>query len=248
MTAPTWTYGVTTVPNRINDLLPRTLESLKAAGFDQPRLFADGCEHPSQYTKFGLDLTTRWPKIRTYGNWVLALAELFIREPARQRYAIFQDDILVLKNLRSYLDRCPFPDRGYWNLYSVPVNERAAPDDPRFGAPSGPVWYEGGLLNKEDKERKQMGKGAVALVFSREGVMELLRNQVIVERPADAHRGWRNVDGGVVTAMNRVGWREWVHYPSLVQHVGERSEMGNSFKNVSLSFPGAGYDALEMLK
>ena len=34
-----WVYGVTTVPERRADLLPRTLVSLDRAGFPSPRIF-----------------------------------------------------------------------------------------------------------------------------------------------------------------------------------------------------------------
>ncbi len=49
-----WMYGVTTTPTREEDLFPRTLASLKNAGFDNPWLFIDGCDdrqgriHPAQ--------------------------------------------------------------------------------------------------------------------------------------------------------------------------------------------------------
>jgi hypothetical protein len=38
----TWAYGITTVPSRLTTLLPRTITSLAAAGFDKPHLFVDG--------------------------------------------------------------------------------------------------------------------------------------------------------------------------------------------------------------
>jgi hypothetical protein len=36
MTKVRWTHGATTIPGRSDDLLPRTLASLKAAGFVCP--------------------------------------------------------------------------------------------------------------------------------------------------------------------------------------------------------------------
>jgi hypothetical protein len=96
-----WAYGVTTVPSRRNDLLPETLCSLCEAGFDAPRLFVDGDNDPKGWEReFGLETTCRYPTIRTHGNWILALSELFIREPHAERYALFQDDLITYRNLR----------------------------------------------------------------------------------------------------------------------------------------------------
>src|SRR3954465_7467772 len=88
---PPWAYGITTVPERRYDLLPRTIHSLARGGFDLPRLFIDG--HEKSYHEWDtLPQTIRYPAIRTMGNWLLGLWELYIREPAADRYAIFQDD------------------------------------------------------------------------------------------------------------------------------------------------------------
>lgn len=229
-----WAYGVTTVPSRRDDLLPRTLISLREAGFDNPRLFVDGCDEPHSWKReFGLEVTNRYPKIRTFGNWILGLAELYIREPSFDRYALFQDDLVTYKNLRAYLESLPFPERTYWNLYTFPSNQKLCPDG---GKHEG--WYKS----------NQLGRGAVALVFSREGVKTLLQARTnIIDRPEDVHRGHRAVDGGVVEAMRKAGYTELVHNPSLVQHTGDHSSMGNRPHKKANSFRGEAYDAREMI-
>lgn len=243
-----WAYGVTTVPGRKDDLLPRTLNSLVAAGFDRPRLFIDGATYNDQVSyqaKFAhLDITTRYPRIRTYGNWILGIAELYVREPDADRYVMFQDDIVCYKNLRAYLEQTPFPPNGYFNLYTFMENEKAIE-----GQPTG--WVESmPLLNGRDYhgKRQQGGRGAVALVFTRHAVLTLLTHQHIVVRPQDQHMGWRRVDGAIVETMNQAGFREYVHNPSLVQHTGDISSMGNRPHRKALSFRGEDFDALELLK
>ncbi len=73
-----WAYGVTTVPVREDRLLPKTLASLRAAGFDKPRLFVDGVRNAWDWEqKFGLEVTARWPHVLTAGNWVLSMYELY---------------------------------------------------------------------------------------------------------------------------------------------------------------------------
>lgn len=226
-----WSYGVTTVPQRRQKLLPETLLSLDAAGFTAPHLFVDGEKDSRSWEQeFGLNVTCRYPNLRTYGNWILSLAELFIRNPTADRFAIFQDDFVTVKNLRSYLERTPYPERGYLNLYTFPQNQELAPKDRVGFYPSN-----------------QLGLGAVALVFNRDAVILLLSSKYMAERPLDARRGWKSVDGGVVSALKKVGYTEYVHNPSLVQHVGLVSSMRNRRHRQAVSFPGEHFDALTLL-
>ncbi|MCK9568750.1 hypothetical protein M0R72_07405 [Candidatus Pacearchaeota archaeon] len=224
-----WAYGITTVPTRRDSLLVKTVASLAKAGFECPRLFVDGVENNTGYERFDLEITTRSPSIRTFGNWILGLAELYIRNPIADRYAMFQDDFVTYRNLRQYLEQLPYPERGYCNLYTFPRNQALCK--------SGVGWYLS----------DQLGKGAVALVFSHEAVMTLLCHEHIVKRPQDSQRGWRAIDGGIVTAFKKAGWKEYVHNPSLVQHTGIFSSMGNAKQAQAMSFRGESFDALTLL-
>lgn len=234
-----WAYGVTTVPSRRDTLLPQTLQSLREAGFGEPRLFADNCDaiQSNWYrSTFNLEVTNRWPVIRTYGNWMLSLWELYIRDPSADRYAIFQDDFVTYKNLRRYLNKCPYPDKGYWNLYTFPSNQEICPRDKHGRYHVG--WYES----------NQFGRGAVALIFSREAITTLLTHEHMVNRVQDCARGHRSVDGGVVTCLvQKEGWKEYVHNPSLTQHTGLVSSMGSNPQRLALSFKGEEFDAMELL-
>jgi hypothetical protein len=233
-----WVYGVTTVPARAGTLLPRTLKSLAAAGFDQPWLFIDGVTHTEAdrfEREFKLPVTGRCPPLKAFGNWILALAELYIRQPVCNRYAIFQDDLVTYRNLRSYLCHCPFPEKGYWNLFTFPNNQLIAPRDGNGKQKIG--WYES----------DQWGKGAVGLIFSREAVMTVLQAAHMIARPADAsRRSTMNIDGGVVTAMTKAGWKEFVHNPSLIQHTGDVSTMDHG-PHPKAAFRGEDFDAMELL-
>lgn len=227
-----WEYGITTVLSRINDLFPKTLNSLMNAGFDTPRIFVDGCT-PSEalvgYAKFNLPLTIR-DNVRTAGHWVLSLYELYIRNPAAERYAIFQDDFVTVKNLKRYLEIVPYPSQGYLNLYTFPSNQSIAPQD-HTG------WY---VAN-------QLGRGAVALVFSNEAVRKLLASPYMVDRFQSTVRGHKAIDGGVLETMKRYDWKEYVHTPSLVQHTGLVSSMGNPQHLQAISFPGEDFNALDLI-
>jgi hypothetical protein len=236
---PKWAYAVTTIPARADDLLPRTLQSLHRAGFDRPAIYVDGCRDPDAFLKslearspnfLNLEVHGRFPNVRTAGHWWLTLNELFVRNPQCDRYAIFQDDLIAVKGLRAYLDRVPYEDKTYWNLYTFPEN--AARCSPGYK----------GFYNSN-----QLGRGALALVFDRETVIELLSSRRMVRRPTDPGRGWRAVDGGIVMAFRQVGWAEKVHSPSLVQHTGEVSSMGNQKHALSPTFPGEDFDATSLL-
>ncbi len=230
-----WVYGITTVPKRFNDLLPRTLDSLAKAGFDKPRLFVDGYKDPVDVEKrFGLPASVRWPLVKTFGNWVLSLWELYLRDPLADRYVLFQDDIIVYRNLKAYLESTPYPhEQAYCNLYTYPQNESKAPKKGYVG------WYYS----------NQKGLGALALMFSRSAAIALLGSKHMAVRPTDLNRGWQAVDGAVVTALKKAGFREFVHMPSLCQHTGSgKSVMGHPRQPLAPSFKGENFDALNLLE
>ncbi len=240
-----WACGVTTVPERRADLLPRTLASLRNAGFDLVHLFVDGAQNPGHWEGMspGGLITCRSPKLRAYGSWCLALAELYIRNPRADRFAIFQDDVAASKNLRAYLDACPLSPWRYWNLITYPRNIALA------GGKVG--WHES----------CQRGWGAQGLVFSLEGVLALLTSRYIAERPLDQHRGHKSIDGGVSTGLRKVApgpkgerWVELCHNPSLLGHCGVATTIDAGMAKPNqpeMRFPtfrGEGFDCLELLK
>lgn len=254
----TWTYGVTTHPSRFNTLLPHTVRSLKAGGFDAPRLFVDGVGSDGgvEYEKRfpGLPVTTRGPDpVGVHGNWILSLWELFVRTPTATRYAIFQDDVICSADFREYLDRTTTHGAAYWNCYTVPTNQTLAPKTKHGGTVDG--WYPS----------NQKGLGALALVFSADGVRHLIRHRIMVDRTADVHpvtgkekngRIRPKVDGGIVESLARSPdgprYQELCHSPSLVAHTGDghKSTIGNNWPPAegAESFRGEGFDLLSLLE
>ena len=225
-----WAYAVTTVQSRIDSLLPRTLESLGKAGFPTPHLFVDGCRNSRLYDRFGLQTTIRQTPVKTYGHWLLTLLELYIRVPGADRYAIFQDDLVTYPNLRAYLNSCPYPKRGYWNLYTYSHNMELAPNKSKRG------WFLS----------DQMGKGAVGLVFSRDAVIQLLKHDHMIRKPQTV-RGKTSVDGAVSESFKKLGWKEYVHNPSLLFHTGLVSSIGHKPTKDAAGFKGEEFDAMQLL-
>lgn len=247
-----WAYGITTVPSRMKTYLPRTLQSLAASGFNLPRLFIDGDKDLDLWrTEFPtvLEFTLRYPAIRTVGNWLLAMWELYIRNPIADRYAIFQDDFVTCLNLREYLNRCPYPEKGYLNLYTFPSNQIVFKQDPitrqvELGWKEARELTDGGVYHGK---KGQSGRSAIGLVFSREAASVLLSSEHMAMKPLSTDMGHVKLDGAVVAAMNKAGWREYVHNPSLTQHIGIESSMMSPRHKLSMSFQGENFDALSLL-
>jgi len=227
-----WAYGITTVPGR--PTLPGTIQSLAAGGFDAPRLFVDG--EGGDYS--GFEVTRHVPPLRPFGNWLLALWELYIRNPSARRFAIFQDDVLCYRNLRQYLETQVLKPNTYWNLVTQLGNEAMVQNKP-VG------WMESGLLGYSSV--KQCGLGALGLVFSREAALTLLSAPTIAIKPACVEYGHRKIDGAVVEAMNRADFREYIHNPTLLYHTGHISTMGNTglFRE-AWTWRGEDFDALKL--
>ncbi len=247
----TWSCGVTTVPSRSQDLLPRTLKSIEAAGFISPWLFVDGAtpEQACAYSALKVaGITFRSSPARVHGNWFLALHELWIRTPLADRYAIFQDDIILCRNVRQLIDQQDWPG-GYLNLYTT-ENERYFAVDCK---PKGP--------HKGWVHSTQRGKGALALVFDRKAVEALLTSRHMVMRPipsehkdvmaqknGDWYRGQMVVDGGIVEALSaKAGIKEYIHLPSLAQHTGHVSSFSNLRHLLAKDFPGENFDATRLI-
>ena len=235
-----WAYGITTVPERVGELFPRTLKSLRSSGFDKPRIFIDGAQNHDydlRVEEEWLRVTEHCPPVRTAANWLLAAWELHLRNPTAHRYAIFQDDIVASRNLREYLERSEYPTRGYWNLCTYPVNDSLA------------KGREGWFLSN------QYHKGAQALVFDNVTMRCLLSNLgYAVERLQDERYRYQCIDGTVGKVLKSIGCKEYVHNPSMVCHtgVGGKTSMtfapGHKSQPVIESFRGEDFDLLTLLK
>ena len=216
-----WSYGITTVPERFETLLGPTIKSLAKSGFNEPRVFIDGQRFLKLPSCLADLKTVCREKIGIRGSWILALWELYLREPHSDRYAIFQDDLVSTIGLRGYLESCPYPDRGYLNLYTIQENLKDT-----IG------WHKS----------NQLGKGAVALVFDNLAARTLLDTKFIIDQAQAIKHKKDSVDGMIIDALRGKGWSEYVHTPSLIQHVGLISTLGHRYGSEALSFPGEEFD------
>ena len=231
-----WQVGVTTVPSRRYTTLPKTLASLREGGFGNPRLFVDGVVDRAGYEG---EVTTRWPAVHAFGNFWLGLLEMYLRDPLADLFAMFQDDVLVCRNTRQYVEESPKPcldQPVYFNLITVKPNEDLVRG-------RGVGWHPS----------NQLGWGAQGTVFPRETMIRMFQTRHLAERPLgmrngvpDPARAWRNLDGGVIASVKSFGGLELVHYPSLVYHVDCPSAIGNrkDGRMVQGTWPGEVFDAM----
>jgi hypothetical protein len=213
------------------------LKSLAEAGFDSPRLFVDG---PGEVPSSTLEITRRSRPVGAFGNWALAAWELYILEPRAQRYAVFQDDLVACRSLREYLEQAEYPANSYLNLFTFFTNEKKVKDQPKG-------WV------KSD----QLGRGAVALVFDHQAMFSLLTSPIMSVKP-QLRNGNQNIDGAIQQGLVvESKFTEYVHNPSLVQHVGKTTSIGKDssgrlhpkyYIQDARTFPGEQFDALTLLE
>jgi hypothetical protein len=224
-----WSYGITTVPERANDLLPQTVESLARAGFYNPTLFMDGdCDNWRELPT-EIPVVVYRPHIGHMSNWIIALLYLYSTNRKAQCYALFEDDILACSNLFSYLNNCRYPENGYWNLLTH--NENLVCTGPTLG------WHTS----------NQRGRGAAGLVFDRRAIQTLLSSETLIHRLIDSPGCGHCPDGLVMNTLGPLGFKEYVHYPSLIQHVGTVSTLGHRYGTVK-GFKGEDYNPMTILE
>jgi hypothetical protein len=245
-----WMYGVTSCPQRRDTLLPQTLRSLDLAGFPRPYIFCDGTFENGRSIEVD-GITCHTPKVGAFGNWYLGLLEMYIRDPKVDRYAMFQDDIVCSRNVREYLERVPFHPKTYLNLYTAPVNQE------RIGKPNHGIISTGWVTQPPMSQysfagwflSNQNGQSACALVFDNAGVVSLLQSTQMIRQPLDVNYGTRCIDGTVCRWALKEGYREYCHYPSMVQHVGAESTLRKPPQTIqSRCFLGEEFDMLGILK
>ena len=236
-----WAAALTTVPSRATTLLPETLKAVTTAGI-QPVLYVDGLLTAEQESVIrqtaGFDVTINQHRnIRTFANWYMAATDLYMTNPWAEHYLFLQDDLTCPKTLLQYLKSCRYPQNGYFNLYTFRENERVIEGKP-------PGWIEA----YRSRQGHQLGLGAVGLIFPHNALITLLTQKHMLTRKRDAVRGNHSLDGAIVEAMNQAGYTEYVHNPSLLQHTGEESSMGNAKHAKALSYRGDDFDLMTLLK
>lgn len=208
-----WSTCIITAPRQHPTLL-RCMQNLQSAGWRDFRIFAEpGCEDLPRDQ--GIPIVERVGSLGAWPNWYLALAELLMRQPNADFYFLLEDDALLYQgqpNLKSYVEQSLVsnPQLAFASLYCA---------DAIMANQIG--WVSGNL-----------GKyfiGALALVIPKESALKLMTNENVAR-----HRETGGEDHGTKLTDAVLGrWafenqlRVLVHNPSLVDHIGNTSTLGN---------------------
>jgi hypothetical protein len=206
----TLSIAMTTAPRRTPTIL-RALPSLREAGFHEDvHVFAE----PGTFGKLPVPDDKR-ARVRQnssrrgcFSNWKYALEQLLSGTDA-QWLLIVQDDAIWLPGsadvLRAQMlarqEMCTGFLSPYVTAKDVPIERVDGWNECRAG------W---------------LFWGALALCMKRGTAEELKRQPRFVK-----HRGPQQIDAVVAASMLDLGYPSFVHVPSLVDHVGATSTIGN---------------------
>lgn len=232
-----WAVGLTTAPRR-SPTLATTLDSLAAAGWDRPTVFAEpGTRIAKAFQQ--LKLVRRQEKLGAWPNFLLGLNELVLTSPTADAYLMVQDDAIFLRNTRDYLEATlwPHPRTGVVSLHT----------------PSHHVPEDAATRGFFPREVGWAAWGAMAFVFSNASARALLRHPAVINhRSRGTGEGLCNVDSVVGHWCHLAGFEFYLHCPSLTQHIGLTTTLWSrdslEGRRSASDFPGEDYDARQLIQ
>ena len=177
-----WAVGVTTAP-RPTATRNQTLESLAAAGWPDTLVFHD-----------------EGKRLGAWNNWLRAVRGLLEAVRSADALLVVQDDAVLCRGLRAYLDHTLWPEGGA---------AICSPYCPGVYRAPRPGWHR--------QDRGWALVGAVCWAMPRAAAEAILHDLGTV---VATHR----IDARVGRWAAERKQRVWYHWPSLVQHEG----IGNS--------------------
>ncbi len=209
-----WAVGVTTAPRK-SATLRRTLKSLRQSGWTtdtifvfaeagSARLLATVGMGPLKIIRRAPPATGAWP------SFLLALSELYLRDPHADAYLMLQDDVDLVQGLKEYLveNLWPAQECGVVSLHT-----------PRHLTSEGGAGFY----------KAQLGWstwGAQGFVFPNASVRAILSDRKVIEhRMRGIGDGMKNVDSVIGDWCLRSGQPFWLHSPSLAEHTGLHSTL-----------------------
>lgn len=198
-----WAVGVTTAPREHKTII-KTIKSLESAGWDNGTIFSE----PGSY----IDLGDKWEyvhrsrKTGIFGNWMLGLYELFIRNIDADAYFMIQDDIVLAPESREYLEK------SLWFT-----------DKPHLISLFGPNAIDKNPSNGWRSTTNYHG-GPNSIIMSHETVQEILSSIVPLQFYGIRHTQNSSFDDlGIFLLMNKKGWPTFYPKPSIGDHIGHQS-------------------------
>jgi hypothetical protein len=229
-----WAVGITTAPRR-EPTLKRCLSSLARAGWDHGSIFAEpGSEIPAGFDRFSV--TRRAARMGAWPNWYLALAELYMREPYADAFFVLQDDVVLCRNVRRYLEHALWcaPAAGLVSVYRPAVYGSSGTDS--------------GWLQVDTREGLM---GALTCIFPNAAARNLLADPQIVEHRLRGASGLEGIDTAIGKWAHRANLPVYAHCPSLADHIGRTSAMwsasSDDVRRTTARFAGEEFDACQLM-
>ncbi len=204
MSRTTWYVAITTAP-RDQPTLAATMESIHAAGWYAPFVFAE----PGVLLAEVPGLCTVLQNAESLGPWANFLKALHwgLDNTYAEFLAVVQDDIDVARGLRRYLEE------------TMPRGESVGAISPYTNTALQGRLAEVGLTerwNRIPDERVDAGNGACFIVMPR-------HSAVLLQKTPIRNTGRNGPDRWVGKHCRQQGLSFHYHRPSLVQHVGTTS-------------------------
>jgi len=198
-----WAVGVTIAPRRY-PTITKSIKALESAGWGTGIIFAE----PGSY----IDCGPNWPYVHRFkqtgifGNWILGLYELFIRNIDADAFFMIQDDIVVAPGTRNYLENSLwFTEQPH--LVSL-FGPNAIDKDPSNGWRSVSNYHG----------------GPNSIIMSHETVQEILSSLIPLRYYGVQSQKKTSFDDlGVFILMSQNNWPVFYPKPSLGDHIGHQS-------------------------
>jgi hypothetical protein len=225
-----WCVGITACP-RTTGVVDQVIDSLRQNDW-QPTIYAE------PETKIDTKDARIVRRDKIYGcwtNWICALHDMYVNDVHAEGYAIFEDDILICKNLRNYLEHLMprFERLGALSLYTPERQAR---------------MHFGQACVHDNAYRGDAVWGTQAVVFSNYSLAFFLSSRTTINhrRIGIGKGNNKNRDSAIGVWAKAENQPFYYHTPSLVQHVGEESSVEHEFHCAS-DFVGDSYDAMQLL-
>jgi hypothetical protein len=256
-----WSVGVITAPREKGYYLDKTLKSIKTGGWDDVVVFAE--PRAAIPPDFDGDIVRRRKQYGDWTNWATGLYELFLSEPDSDYYFMLEDDALLCKNARQYLEYAlpELDDFGSLSLYT-PSNYCK----PNFK----------GFHNEQEGRNTWstvtviMSHNAVLRFFSDPDVQKHRFFDIFKVGPRywGGHAGHGSYGTGYTSIIDTVGntvkdavigkWAEknklpiFYHTPALAEHIGYHSTLTDDISEstngrMTKDFVGEDFDVSEWI-
>lgn len=198
-----WAVGITTSPRKY-PTITKTIKALEGAGWNEGTIFAE----PGEYGHNNQN----WPYVYRhknagiFGNWMLGLYELFIRNIDADAFFMIQDDIVISPNTREYLEN------ALW--FS---------DEPHLVSLFGPNAIDKDENNGWRSTTEYHG-GPNSIIMSHETVQEVLSSLTPLRYYGVQKLKNSSFDDlGIFALMHENNWNVYYPKPSIGDHIGHQS-------------------------